>query len=59
MPIFLNNDDVEQLITMKDTMAALETLYREMGQGMPSRRRAPTFIVRRRRRTPKGQWRII
>ena len=34
MPIFLNNDDVEQLITMKDTMEALETLYGEMGQGI-------------------------
>lgn len=34
MPIFLNNDDVEQLITMKDTMAALEVLYREMGDGV-------------------------
>lgn len=34
MPIFLNNDDVEQVITMKDTMEALETLYREMGQGV-------------------------
>jgi alanine dehydrogenase len=34
MPIFLNNDDIEQLITMKDTMAALEALYREMGEGV-------------------------
>lgn len=34
MPIFLNNDDVEQIITMRDTMEALETLYREMGQGV-------------------------
>jgi ornithine cyclodeaminase/alanine dehydrogenase-like protein (mu-crystallin family) len=33
MPLFLNNDDVEQVITMKDTMEALETLYREMGEG--------------------------
>ena len=33
MPLFLNNDDVDQVITMKDTMEALEILYREMGQG--------------------------
>ena len=31
MPLFLNNEDVDQLLTMKDTMEALETLYREMG----------------------------
>src|SRR5918996_5713643 len=34
MPLFLNNDDVEQVITMKDTMEALEILYKEMGQGV-------------------------
>ena len=34
MPLFLNNEDVDQLLTMKDTMAALETLYREMGDGV-------------------------
>jgi ornithine cyclodeaminase/alanine dehydrogenase-like protein (mu-crystallin family) len=34
MPLFLNNDDVDQLLTMKDTMEALETLYREMGEGV-------------------------
>ncbi len=34
MPLFLNNDDVEQLLTMKDTMAALEILYKEMGEGI-------------------------
>ena len=33
MPLFLNNDDVEKVITMKDTMEALEILYREMGEG--------------------------
>jgi ornithine cyclodeaminase/alanine dehydrogenase-like protein (mu-crystallin family) len=33
MPLFLNNDEVDQVITMKDTMEALEILYREMGQG--------------------------
>src|SRR5512145_310004 len=33
MPLVLNNDDVNQFITMKDTMEALEILYREMGQG--------------------------
>ncbi len=33
MPIFLNNDEIDQLLTMKDTMAALEILYREMGEG--------------------------
>ena len=31
MPLFLNNDEIDQLITMKDTMEALEILYREMG----------------------------
>jgi ornithine cyclodeaminase/alanine dehydrogenase-like protein (mu-crystallin family) len=34
MPLFLNNDDIEQLLTMKDTMEALEILYREMGEGV-------------------------
>jgi alanine dehydrogenase len=34
MPLFLNNDDVEQVITMKETMEALEILYREMGRGV-------------------------
>ena len=33
MPLFLNNDDIDQLLTMKDTMEALEILYREMGDG--------------------------
>jgi alanine dehydrogenase len=33
MPLFLNNDDVERVITMKDTMEALEILYRELGEG--------------------------
>src|SRR5258706_3916593 len=35
MPLFLNNEEIEQLITMKDTMEALEILYREMGEGVP------------------------
>src|SRR3972149_5118843 len=34
MPLFLNNDDVERVITMKETMAALEILYKEMGEGV-------------------------
>jgi ornithine cyclodeaminase/alanine dehydrogenase-like protein (mu-crystallin family) len=34
MPLFLNNDDVERVITMKETMAALEVLYKEMGEGV-------------------------
>ena len=33
MPLFLNNDEVDQLLTMKDTMEALEILYSEMGDG--------------------------
>src|SRR6266536_2912087 len=33
MPLFLSHDDVDQLLTMKDTMEALEILYREMGEG--------------------------
>jgi ornithine cyclodeaminase/alanine dehydrogenase-like protein (mu-crystallin family) len=34
MPLFLNNDDVEKVITMKETMEALEVLYRELGEGI-------------------------
>ena len=34
MPLFLNNEDVDQLLTMKDTMVALETLYRELGDAL-------------------------
>jgi hypothetical protein len=33
MPLFLNNEEVEQLLTMKTCMDALETLYRELGEG--------------------------
>ena len=33
MPLFLDNRDVEQLLTMKDCMEALEILYRELGEG--------------------------
>jgi len=33
MPLFINNDEIDQLITMRDTMEALEILYREMGEG--------------------------
>jgi len=33
MPLFLNNVDVEQVLTMKDCMDALEILYRELGEG--------------------------
>jgi ornithine cyclodeaminase/alanine dehydrogenase-like protein (mu-crystallin family) len=33
MPLFLNNEEVDQLLTMKDTMDALELLYREIGEG--------------------------
>ncbi|HXG51997.1 MAG TPA: ornithine cyclodeaminase family protein [candidate division Zixibacteria bacterium] len=33
MPLFLDNSDVEQSLTMKDCMEALETLYRELGEG--------------------------
>jgi ornithine cyclodeaminase/alanine dehydrogenase-like protein (mu-crystallin family) len=33
MPLFLNNEEVDQLLTMKDTMDALEILYREIGEG--------------------------
>ena len=34
MPLFLNNNEIEQVLTMKDTMEALEIMYREMGQGV-------------------------
>ena len=27
MPLFINNEEIDQLITMKDTMEALEILY--------------------------------
>ena len=33
MPLFINNEEIDQLITMKETMEALEILYREMGEG--------------------------
>ena len=33
MPLFLNNEEIDQLLTMKDTMEALEILYREIGEG--------------------------
>src|SRR5690349_11358854 len=33
MPLFLSNEDVEKLLTMRDTMDALEILYRELGAG--------------------------
>src|SRR5215471_10853958 len=34
MPLFINNEEVDQLLTMKDTMEALEILYREIGEGI-------------------------
>jgi ornithine cyclodeaminase/alanine dehydrogenase-like protein (mu-crystallin family) len=34
MPLFINNEEIDQLITMRDTMEALEILYREMGEGI-------------------------
>jgi ornithine cyclodeaminase/alanine dehydrogenase-like protein (mu-crystallin family) len=34
MPLFINNEEIDQLLTMKDTMEALEILYREMGDGI-------------------------
>jgi alanine dehydrogenase len=33
MPLLINNDEVEQLLTMKDTMEGLEILYGEMASG--------------------------
>ncbi len=33
MPLFLDNHDVEQLLSMKTCMEALEILYRELGEG--------------------------
>ena len=33
MPLFLNNDDIEHLLTMKTCMDALEIVYRELGEG--------------------------
>ncbi|MEX0802354.1 MAG: hypothetical protein WD688_03410 [Candidatus Binatia bacterium] len=33
MPLFLNNEDNDELLTMKDTMEALEILYHEIGEG--------------------------
>jgi ornithine cyclodeaminase/alanine dehydrogenase-like protein (mu-crystallin family) len=33
MPLFLSNEEIEQVVTMKDTMEALEILYRELGEG--------------------------
>ena len=34
MPLFLNNEEVDQLLTMKTCMDALEILYRELGEGI-------------------------
>ena len=34
MPLFINNEEVDQLLTMKDTMESLEILYKEMGDGV-------------------------
>jgi ornithine cyclodeaminase/alanine dehydrogenase-like protein (mu-crystallin family) len=34
MPLLINNEEIDQLLTMKDTMEALEILYREMGEGV-------------------------
>jgi len=34
MPLFLSNEEIDRLITMKDTMEALEILYREMADGV-------------------------
>jgi len=33
MPLLLSNEDVEQCLTMKECMEALEILYRELGEG--------------------------
>jgi ornithine cyclodeaminase/alanine dehydrogenase-like protein (mu-crystallin family) len=33
MPLFLSNEEIGQVVTMKDTMEALEILYRELGEG--------------------------
>jgi ornithine cyclodeaminase/alanine dehydrogenase-like protein (mu-crystallin family) len=33
MPLFLNNEEVEQALTMKTCMEALDILYRELGAG--------------------------
>ena len=34
MPLLINNEEIEQLLTMRDTMEALEVLYKEMGEGI-------------------------
>lgn len=34
MPLLINNEEIEQLLTMRDTMEALEVLYKEMGDGI-------------------------
>jgi ornithine cyclodeaminase/alanine dehydrogenase-like protein (mu-crystallin family) len=34
MPLLINNEEIDRLLTMKDTMEALEILYKEMGDGV-------------------------
>lgn len=33
MPLLINNDEVEQVLTMRDTLALLEDLYQDIGRG--------------------------
>jgi len=33
VPLLINNDEVEQILTMADTLAVLEELYRDIGSG--------------------------
>jgi len=33
MPLLINNDEVEQVLTMADTLAVLEELYQDIGRG--------------------------
>ena len=33
MVLLINNDEVEQVLTMPDTLAVLEDMYRELGRG--------------------------
>lgn len=33
MPLLINHDEVEQVLTMADTLAVLEELYQDVGRG--------------------------
>ena len=61
MTLIINNDDVEQVLTMEDTIAALEQSYlaaRRPGGGVPAAHRHPHSDQRSGAATTSGApWR--